>query len=276
MDTAFDKKKSVRKKDSLAADAPLCGRESAAGSGRTEEIAAGGQKSPAEKEAPEQQNLLWEEVRTEHVVRDEWIDLRRSVYRFPDGRVSWPYYSYTRRDYVVIIALDEEGRIICVRQFRQGIRTVTTEFPAGGIERQEISGYRALQNRDMPAGGGHPLPQATEAQKAAQRELQEETGYASDHWIHLITIPADATISDNYAYVYVALHCHRVSGQNLDETEFVNVRLHTVREIDQLIGQGGFQQAVHVMAWFMAKEKGLLETPVTETPAGPDKIYFTE
>ncbi|WP_276950120.1 hypothetical protein [Acetatifactor muris] len=30
-------------------------------------------------------NLAWEEMHTEHIVQDEWIDFRRSSYRFPDG-----------------------------------------------------------------------------------------------------------------------------------------------------------------------------------------------
>lgn len=77
--------------------------------------------------------LAWEEVSTEHIIQDEWIDFRRLAYRFPDGTVFEPYYSYSRRDYVVIVASDCDGNYICVRQFRQGIREVTTEFPAGGL-----------------------------------------------------------------------------------------------------------------------------------------------
>ena len=34
-----------------------------------------------------EENLAWEEIRTEHIVQDEWIDFRRSAYRFPDGSV---------------------------------------------------------------------------------------------------------------------------------------------------------------------------------------------
>ena len=79
--------------------------------------------------------LAWEEVSRETVVRDEWIDFRRLSYRLPDGKVAGPFYSYTRSDYAVVIAIDEEGRYICVRQYRQGIGEVTTEFPAGGILR---------------------------------------------------------------------------------------------------------------------------------------------
>ena len=81
-------------------------------------------------------DLVCEEIRCEHLVRDQWIDFRRSAYRFPDGRVFEPYYSYSRRDYAVIVASDDTGNILCVRQFRQGIRAVTTEFPAGRPERR--------------------------------------------------------------------------------------------------------------------------------------------
>ena len=82
-------------------------------------------------------DLIWEEVSTEHLIRDEWIDFRKTAFRMPDGRVFQPYYSYSRRNYAVIVASDEKGDYICVRQFRQGIRKVTTEFPAGAIETRD-------------------------------------------------------------------------------------------------------------------------------------------
>ena len=84
--------------------------------------------------------LEWEELKTEHIVQDEWIDFRKTSYRFPDGSVYEPYYSYSRRDYVVIVASDPEGNYLCVRQFRQGIRKVTTEFPAGCVEKTDRAG----------------------------------------------------------------------------------------------------------------------------------------
>ena len=89
------------------------------------------------------ENLTWEEVSTEHIIRDEWIDFRRSAYRLPDGNVFEPFYSYSRRDYVIIVASDCDGNYLCVRQFRQGVREVTTEFPAGGLERSDGREYGA-------------------------------------------------------------------------------------------------------------------------------------
>ena len=173
---------------------------------------------------------------------------------FPDGSVFEPFYSYSRRDYAVIVATDEEGRYICVRQFRQGIKEVTTEFPAGGIERKDGKEYagRALMNEVVDDADS---PDATEeAFDAAKRELLEETGYVSDEWEHLLTVPSNATISDNYAYIYSAKNCRKASGQELDVTEFLNVCLHTEAEIEKLVHEGDFKQAVHVMAWLLAKK----------------------
>ncbi len=182
-------------------------------------------------------NLAWEEISTEHIVQDEWIDIRRSAYRFPDGRVFQPYYSFTRRNYAVIVASDESGRLICVRQFRQGIRKVTTEFPAGAIEEKD---------------GQDPAEAALEA---AKRELREETGCVSDSWRHLLTIPSSATISDNYAWLFAAENCRPDSAQELDEMELLRVTKHTREEIDAMIASGDFEQAVHVLAWLLAKQK---------------------
>ena len=187
--------------------------------------------------------LAWEEVRTEHIVQNEWIDFRRSAYRFPDGTVFEPFYSYSRRDYVVIVASDTKGNYICVRQFRQGIQEVTTEFPAGGLERSGGKEYRA----------GNDVGSSEDALDAAKRELLEETGYESDEWTHLLTIPSNATIADNYAFVYRARNCRKVAEQNLDNTEFLTVETHTADEIENLIHTGNFQQSVHVMAWLLAK-----------------------
>lgn len=218
------------------------------------------------------ENLTWEEVSTEHIIRDEWIDFRRSAYRLPDGNVFEPFYSYSRRDYVIIVASDCDGNYLCVRQFRQGVREVTTEFPAGGLERSDgreygAGGLERPDGRECNTGAGGIFREAAisgtetsengtyeDAFAAAKRELLEETGYLSSEWTHLLTIPSDATISDNFAHVYMAKNCRMAARQHLDETEFLNVELHTPQEIEEMIRTGRFQQAVHVMAWLLARQ----------------------
>lgn len=192
-------------------------------------------------------SLVWEEIKTDHIIQNEWIDFRESIYRFPDGREIGPFYSYSRRDYVVIVASDEDGNYLCVRQFRQGIKEVTTEFPAGGIERKDGKEYAAKDEVNAPTDA------AEDALMTAKRELREETGYESDEWKHLLTVPSNATIADNYAHIFMATNCRKATGQDLDDTEFVDVIKHTEDEIEEMISNNEFQQAMHVMAWLLAK-----------------------
>ena len=199
-------------------------------------------------------DLAWEEISVEHVVQDQWIDFRKSAYRYPDGRVFEPFYSYSRKDYVVIVASDVDGQYLCVRQFRQGIKEVTTEFPAGGVERFDGKEYRGVGSVGAASSVGEPSA-AEELLETAKRELMEETGYESDEWEHLLTVPSNATIADNYATVFRAKNCRLVAGQDLDETEVLNIQKYSADEIENMIYNGQFQQSVHVMAWLLAKEK---------------------
>ncbi len=193
------------------------------------------------------QDFIWTPLSVEHIVQDEWIDFRKVKYRYPDGRVFEPFYQYSRRSYSVIVPVTEDGRYLCVRQFRHGIGEVTTEFPAGGIEPRETGGSEGAEST---------YDGDTEMEDAlicAKRELEEETGYVSDKWTHLITIPSNATVADNYAHVYLARDCRKITGQRLDETEDLEAELLTGEEIEHLIQAGKFQQSVHVMAYLLAQ-----------------------
>ena len=180
-------------------------------------------------------DLNWKLNKTEHIVQDEWIDFRKESFILPDGKEFSPFYNYSRRNFVVIIARTKEGKYITVRQFRHGLKKITTEFCAGGIE-----------------GNEHES-----ALLAAKRELQEETGYVSDHWKHIYTIPSNPTIADNYAYLYYADDCEKVSNQHLDSTEFLEAKEYTEDEINDLIKNNEFVQPIHLMGWLMVK-KGVL------------------
>ncbi len=174
--------------------------------------------------------LRWEKLEEKHLVKDQWIDFKESSWKFPDGAVWSPYYTFTRRDYVVIVAQCPDKSFVTVRQFRQGIEQVTREFPAGGIE-----------DGEMPI-------------EAAMRELAEETGYVSDEWRAVSRIPSYATLSGNYAHIFYAGNCHRKTEQSLDPMEFVDVVLMKEEELHGLIRKDGFHQAVHVMAYYRAME----------------------
>jgi ADP-ribose pyrophosphatase len=59
-------------------------------------------------------------------------------------------------------------------------------------------------------------------------------------------------MSDNYAYLFRAKNCRKVANLSLDETEFLNVKQYSANEIEDMIANGNFQQAVHILAWMLA------------------------
>ena len=63
-----------------------------------------------------------------------------------------------RADAAAVVAVDDEGRVVLIRQFREVARSTLVEIPAGVVE-----------------AGEDPLA-------TAQRELREETGFAADRW----------------------------------------------------------------------------------------------
>ena len=73
-------------------------------------------------------DLNWKLNKTEHIVQDEWIDFRKESFILPDGKEFSPFYNYSRRNFVVIIARTKDDKYITVKQFRHGLKKITTEF----------------------------------------------------------------------------------------------------------------------------------------------------
>jgi ADP-ribose pyrophosphatase len=81
---------------------------------------------------------------------------------------------------VAIVALDEAGGVLLVKQYRHAVRAVTLEIPAGTLE-----------------AGEEPLA-------AAQRELREETGYRAAQIERLGGIYTSPGLITEYIHFYLA------------------------------------------------------------------------
>ena len=67
----------------------------------------------------------------------------------------------------------------------------------------------------------------------------------------LLKVPSNATMADNYAYIFMARNCIKVTSQSLDETEYLNAKTYKGEEIEEMIASGEFAQAIHILAWFL-------------------------
>jgi ADP-ribose pyrophosphatase len=83
-------------------------------------------------------------------------------------------------DWVNVIALTPDNRVVLVRQFRPGTREICLEIPGGMVDDDE------------------------EPAAAAVRELAEETGYAAARWQRLATLAPNPAILTNHLHVFLA------------------------------------------------------------------------
>ena len=173
----------------------------------------------------EEQKLRELQIESEEIFSGVILDVKRDSVRLPNGH-------QTVRELirhvgaVCVVPVTDDGRVVVERQYRYPIDQVITEIPAGKLDSKEEDRLHA-----------------------AQRELREETGYVSEDWDLLLRVPSQATMGDNWAYVYRARSCRPAGGQHLDETEFLNVLALSPEALEARIRSGEFEQAVHVMAW---------------------------
>ena len=111
-----------------------------------------------------------------------------------------------------ILAFDEKGKIILVRQHR---------FPRGYI-------------LEIPAG---TLEKGESPKRCALREIQEETGYKAKGMTHLITY------YPSVGYNTEAIHCFVASGltqvkKKLDTDEFITIKKMELSKLLKLIKSG--------------------------------------
>jgi ADP-ribose diphosphatase len=132
------------------------------------------------------------------------------------------------RSWANIVALTKNNEVVLVKQYRHGICDVLLEFPGGVVE-----------------DGEEPID-------GARRELLEETGYQASHWTQVGQIYPNPALQTNTLYCYLALDAEKVSDQNLDAGEDIEVQLLPLDELIELAKSGQFQHGLMTAVLFSA------------------------
>jgi 8-oxo-dGTP pyrophosphatase MutT (NUDIX family) len=139
----------------------------------------------------------WQVLESTYNYRDRWLALRSDTVRLPNGRVLDPYHVIEQPDWVTAVALTRNGGIVLVEEYRHGARQAVIELPSGIHDKPE-----------------EPLA-------AMQRELKEETGFASDEWCPLGSFFANAPRLNNRVHCFLALDAQKVAEPTLDDSEII-------------------------------------------------------
>ncbi|HEU0013236.1 MAG TPA: NUDIX hydrolase [Longimicrobium sp.] len=166
----------------------------------------------------------WELVATEELGDYEMFRLRKLRTRSPQDGSEHEFHIADSPDGVVVIALTPEGEVVMIEQFRQPLRRVTLEMPAGMVDEGEA-------------------PEA-----AAARELREETGYEGDAGERLGCMELNPSWQTASVYVVLVRNAHRAGGKDLDETEDTRVCRYPLSEVRRRVREGQVNAATMLSA----------------------------
>ncbi len=160
-----------------------------------------------------------------------YFAVRSDRLRLPDGAVKDPYYVIERPDAAIVFPLTEADEVVLVRQYRPAIGMMELGLPAGLVEEGE------------------------EPEKAARRELSEETGYAGGEWEFLGAIASSPSLKDNWAHLFLARDVERTAPPQPDQHERVEVVLVPVGELLPKISAGEIVSSSGVATALLALNK---------------------
>lgn len=161
-------------------------------------------------------------IKRELVAKGHIFDYYHDTMQIPNGNIAvWDFIEH--KGAAAVVPVREDGKLLLVRQYRNALERYTIEIPAGGLN------------------PGEPTD------KAALRELEEETGYHCEKAEFLLSIRTTVAFCNEKIDIYVAREL--VPGQqHLDEDEYINVEAYSVEELLNMIYQGKLQDAKTVCA----------------------------
>lgn len=127
-----------------------------------------------------------------------------------------------------IVALDDEGQVILVRQHRIAVGRLTLEIPAGKLDGPDEDPFLC-----------------------AQRELSEETGLEAEHWQKLTVMDTTPGFCNERIHLYLATGLKQLASHP-DEDEFVDVTRMPLKDAVARVMDGTFRDGKTALGIMMA------------------------
>jgi 8-oxo-dGTP pyrophosphatase MutT (NUDIX family) len=171
----------------------------------------------------------WTVTASRIVLADRWIRVRADSCVAANGDAIDPFYVLEYRDWVHVVALTDDDRLVMNRQYRHGAGEVHLELPGGVMD---------AEDGDPVVGGA--------------REFREETGFGAREFRHVVTLRPNPSTHTNRVHTVLALGAAPAGAQSFDNGEEIAVELIPVPEVLRVIREGGVQQSTHVASLLLA------------------------
>lgn len=142
------------------------------------------------------------------------------IFKIVQDEISLPNGNTATRDVLIhkgacaILPIDQDGKLILVRQHRHPVNEFVLEMPAGKLDSID----------EKP-------------EECAIRELEEEIGYKSNNFSFMFKTFIAVGYSSEVIHVYLARDLVETK-QNLDEDEFLEIERYTLEEALDMIYNG--------------------------------------
>lgn len=129
-------------------------------------------------------------------------------------------------NWVNIIPLLPDGRVVMVRQWRYGVESQTLEIPGGMIDPGEVE------------------------KAGAERELLEETGYRGRTWRRIGEVQPNPAIQNNITGTWLVEDLVRIGEPEGDGQEEIELELIPLEEIPAKIAGGEIRHSLVIAAFY--------------------------
>lgn len=147
-------------------------------------------------------------------IYEGFCDIRKDTLKNPKGDIGSYLVISAKANAVCILAKDDEGRLLINKEYRHPVARYLFTCPGGRIEPDE------------------------EPQKAAARELLEETGYTSSNFKLLGSFFPFSSLCDQKVYIYAALSIQKTQDPEPESFEFIKPTLITEEALFQELKDG--------------------------------------
>ncbi len=171
--------------------------------------------------------VKWETLEDRFVENLKIFNVRYKKRKNPSNGLISEFVTLDSPDWVNIIPITKEGKIVMVEQYRHGTDSITYELPGGMVEKDEDFAI------------------------AAMRECREETGYEGENEpIKIGEVLPNPAFMNNKCTSFVWANCTKKYEQNLDSNELINIKEFSIDDIKGMIKIGIINHAIILNAFF--------------------------
>lgn len=165
-------------------------------------------------------------VASRTIYKGKVLDLKVDTVTLPNGKTT-EREVVVHRGAVAVVAVNETGEIVLIKQFRYPTGKILWEIPAGKINAEEVP------------------------QDCAVRELAEETGFGAREWQHMATFYTTPGFSDELMYVYLARDLY-TDKREMDDDEFIEIHPVPLENATEMIKSGEIADAKSIAGILLA------------------------